>query len=189
MVHIYGHRWPVRWGRPGQRRLVRVYSNCPQVELFLNGKSCGVKRRNAQDFPCSGLRWEVPFAEGKNELRAVAHANGASATDRVHLLYQTAVWSIPAKLELSEKSRSGGTVTVEAYLHDARGILCLDARNRVRFSLAGDGELLDNLGTATGSRVIELYNGCAEIALKRGAEPCVVSVSSPGVEEAFVKVK
>ena len=51
MVRIYGHTWPVRWGKPSEPRTVRVYSNCPSVELFLNGKSLGVKKRNSQDFP------------------------------------------------------------------------------------------------------------------------------------------
>ena len=38
MVHIYGHSWPVRWGERDEAKLVKVYSNCPQVELFVNGQ-------------------------------------------------------------------------------------------------------------------------------------------------------
>jgi beta-galactosidase len=189
MVHIYGHKWPDRWGRQGQHRLVRVYSNCDSVELFLNGKSWGVRRRNTQDFPCAGLRWEVVFAEGHNQLRAVAHANGKEVVDQIKFVYQTEIWGSPAKLVLKEAGRSASTITVEVKLQDAQGILCLDARNRVRFTLAGDGQLLDNLGTSTGSRVIELYNGRAEISLTHGTQPCVVSVSSQGVEEAFVTIR
>ncbi len=48
---------------------------------------------------------------------------------------------------------------VEARLFDANRIQCLDARQRVRFGITGDGRLLDNLGTSTGSREVELYNG------------------------------
>ena len=59
MVHIYGHTWPVRWGAAGEKRMVHVYSNCESVELFLNGQSLGVKKRDSQDFPAAGLRWQV----------------------------------------------------------------------------------------------------------------------------------
>jgi Domain of unknown function (DUF4982) len=34
-------------GRPGQARLVRVYSSCEPAELFLNDQSLGMKTRNA----------------------------------------------------------------------------------------------------------------------------------------------
>jgi beta-galactosidase len=53
MAHIYSHIWPVRWGRPGQLREVKVYSNCERAELFLNGKSLGSKLRDSQDFPAA----------------------------------------------------------------------------------------------------------------------------------------
>ena len=36
---------------------ILVYSNCDEVELFVNGVSQGVKRRNSQDYPAAGLRW------------------------------------------------------------------------------------------------------------------------------------
>jgi beta-galactosidase len=188
MVHIYGHSWPVRWGKPGEPRLVRVYSNCDSAELFLNGKSCGAKTRNSQDFPCAGLRWSIPFAEGANVLRAVAKKGGVTVTDEVHFTYQTKPWEAPAKLLLAQKSRSPQFVTIEARLVDQHGTLCLDARNRVRFTLAGAGRLNDNLGTATGSRVIELYNGRAEISFFPGAQPSIIGVASEGIPEAFLTI-
>ena len=33
MLHIYGHTWPVRWGKPGEEKLVKVFSNCREVEV------------------------------------------------------------------------------------------------------------------------------------------------------------
>ena len=57
MAHIYGHSWPVRWGAEGEARMVKVYSNCPTAELFVNGQSAGMRQRNSQDFPAAGLRW------------------------------------------------------------------------------------------------------------------------------------
>ena len=54
------------------------------------------------------------------------------------------------------KERAAGHLTVAAHLYDGKGVLCLDSRNTVRFSLAGAGRLLDNLGTARGSRELQL---------------------------------
>ncbi|MFC3563685.1 DUF4982 domain-containing protein [Pedobacter jamesrossensis] len=56
MIHIYGHTWPVRWGDNGEEKMVKVYANCTEVEIFLNGKSFGSKKRNSQDYPAAGLR-------------------------------------------------------------------------------------------------------------------------------------
>jgi beta-galactosidase len=165
MVHIYGHSWPVRWGKPGQKRLVRVYSNCERAELILNGVSQGTKVRNSQDFPSAGLRWDVAFAAGQNHLRVIASKGDLSLTDEVSLTYQTETWGKPAELRLREKQRDVSRVTVEAMLFDANGVRCLDAQNLVRFSLAGDGRLVDNLGTTRGSREVQLANGRAEISL------------------------
>jgi beta-galactosidase len=65
---------------------------------------------------------------------------------------------------------------------------CLDARQRVRFGLTGDGQLLDNLGTSTGSREVELYNGRALISLISNGGISHVSVASKGVPTAFVSI-
>ena len=188
MVHIYGHSWPVRWGKSGEPRLVRVYSNCASVELFLNGQPLGIRQRNAQDFPCAGLRWTPAFREGENVLHAVARKGSSTVEDEVRFTYQAAVWGKPARLTLTEETRSSGKVTAQALLLDAKGILCVDARPRVRFSLVGDGTLIDNLGTVTGSRVLELCNGRAEISVAAGQGTSLLCVSSNGVPDAFLKI-
>ena len=183
MVHIYGHTWPVRWGAKDEAKLVKVYSNCASVELFVNGVSAGVKKRNSQDFPAAGLRWLVNLKAGENVIRAV----GKNVSDEIRFVYQTEKWEKPAKLVLEQIKTAGDVVTVEAKLIDARGILCLDARNVVRFGLAGDGRLIDNLGTSTTARKVELYNGRAQISMQRKGRS-VVSVSSDGLPTAFVSI-
>lgn len=187
MIHIYGHTWPVRWGRAGQQRVVKVYSNCERAELFLNGHSLGSRTRNSQDFPAAGLRWNVSFVAGKNHLRAIGFKGAESATDEIDLTYQTEPWSKPAELRLIQTAQSNNTVTVLATLHDSKGALCLDARNAIQFSLAGDGKLIDNLGTARGSRILQMYNGRAEISLSTKGR-CIVGVSSEGVPAVFLNL-
>lgn len=80
MLHLFPHwNWP---GREGQTIPVIAYTNCNSVELFLNGKSLGVKR---VEFPAQGtsggwnsyakprvdattndlhVSWDVPYAPG-----------------------------------------------------------------------------------------------------------------------------
>jgi beta-galactosidase len=187
MVHIYGHSWPVRWGSPGQKRLVRVYSNCQQAELFLNGVSQGTKRRDSQDFPAAGLRWQVTFAAGTNHLRVVAHQGDITVTDEIGLEYQIQSWGKPAELRMRETGRCGGQVTVEVKAFDAHGVLCLDAQEFVRFSLAGHGRLIDNLGTTRASRKVQMANGRAEISLQpQGA--CQVNAAVAGLEPARLEL-
>jgi beta-galactosidase len=189
MVHIYGHTWPVRWGAEGEPRIVKVYSNCTNAELFVNGKSAGQRTRNSQDFPAAGLRWMVPFVPGKNHLRVVATKGAVTVSDEIELEYQTAKWGKPARLTLAEVARDEGSATIEATLRDADGLLCLDARNVVRFSLAGSGRLIDNLGTSTGSRLVQLYNGRARISLKRNGGASTAGVASEGIPPAFATVQ
>jgi beta-galactosidase len=185
MAHIYGHSWPVRWGNAGEKRSVRVYSNCDHAELFLNGKSLGTKQRDSQNFPSAGLRWDVAFASGPNHLRAVATKGDATVTDEIELSYQTQAWGKPAALRIAEKTRKNDTSTVEVKLYDANGVQCLDARNVVRFHLSGAGKLMDDMGTSRGSRELQMYNGRAEILVARksarGKGACSVGVASKGL--------
>ncbi len=188
MAHIYGHSWPVRWGKKGQLRSVQVYSNCDRAQLFLNGVPQGERKRDSQDFPAAGLRWSVAFAPGRNHLRVEAHKGSVTVTDEISLIYQTEPWGKPTSLELFEKERDGDRITVEAKLFDAYGILCLDAREFARFSLAGDGRLIDNLGTTRASREVQLANGRAEISLY-AAGKCTVAAAIEGLPAATFIVK
>ena len=187
MVHIYGHSWPIRWGKAGEKRTVHVYSNCDRAELFHNGVSLGTMRRDSQNFPAAGLRWDVVFTSGKNHLRALAARGDAEVSDEIDLIYQTEPWTKAAELKLSQKELKDSTVTVEAKLFDANGILCLDSSQVVRFSLSGAGSLIDNLGTTRGSREIQLSNGRAQISILRKG-PCTIHATQKGMPVASLKL-
>jgi len=189
MIHIYGHSWPTRWGEADEWKLVKVYSNCETVELFVNGVSQGSRKRNSQDFPAAGLHWMAKFKEGENLLKAAARQNNVMVEDSLVFQYETEKWGPSARIELKETDRDGGRVKVEARLLDGKNIPCLDARDRVWFGLTGDGTLLDNTGTSTGSRSVELYNGRAEIRLLRNDGSSVVGVRCRSLPTAFLTVK
>jgi len=108
-------------------------------------------------------------------------STGKKVVDEVEFEYQTAKWSAPVVLKLASIAQDAKTVTVEATLHDAAGLLCLDAKTLVRFSVAGPGKMMDNLGTTTGSRQLQMYNGRAQITVARGGGANTVAVVAEGV--------
>ena len=68
MLHIFPH-W--NW-KPGQ--VVDVwayYNNADEVELFLNGRSLGIRKKNDTTLH---VMWRVPFEAGT--LKAVSRKNG-----------------------------------------------------------------------------------------------------------------
>ena len=185
MAHIYGHSWPVRWGNAGEEKMVKVYSNCDEAELFVNGKSYGVKKRNSQDFPAAGLRWNVVYQPGENQLKVIARKGKTELTDEITQTYQTEKWGAPAKMVLNKIAQEGDITTIEVKLYDVQNVQCLDARNIVYFGLAGDGKLIEDQGTSSGSRKVELYNGRAIIRVKMNGGESIASVKSNGIPTVF----
>ena len=186
MVHIFSHNWPVRWGDDGEQKMVKVYSNCDEAELFLNGKSYGIKKRNSQDFPAAGLRWNLVFTKGNNQVRVVATKGKEQVADTISFQYQTEKWEKPATMVLEKISEAKGIATIQVTLQDNKHLQCLDAVNWVRFGLTGDGKLVDNQGTSSGSRYVQVYNGRAIIKVKTNSGKSVASVQSDGLQTVFL---
>ena len=113
---------------------VEVYSNCKEVELFLNGVSLGKKEINANATP---RVWRVAFAPGT--LKAVASNDGkVVATDEL----RTA--GAPAAIQLETKNAQIGTswddvAIVRATVVDAEGIPVPQANDLISFSVTGPG--------------------------------------------------
>ena len=180
MLHIYGHSWPVRWGDEGEEKEVLVYSNEPEVELFVNGQSAGKRKRDCRDYPAQGFHWKVVFRPGHNTVVA----RSRRLTDEVAFEYQTGHWGKPAAIQLTLKDDS----LVEAVIVDSQGRRCLDSRDWMVFSIAGDAQLLRNQGTATGSTRIQAANGRAAIRLLQKKGPCAVAAKTVGLPAALLSL-
>lgn len=189
MVHILGHSQPIRWGESGEEKEVLVYSNCPQVELFVNGQSQGVRKRDSQDYPAAGLRWNVKLNSGHNDIRAVATAKDKSVhEDNLSWEHQTEKWGKENRLVVGSEPTADGEVRINVKMVDKNGVQCLDSRKVVRFELAGDGELIKNQGTADGSSKVELSNGRASIKMKKGKGKSVIAVKSDNLDTQILTI-
>lgn len=189
MAHIYGHTWPVRWGDEGEEKMIKVYSNCDEAELFVNGVSQGKKKRNSQDFPAAGLRWIVRLHKGSYDVQVKAWKGKVLVQDSIQFTYETEKWGKPAVIQLRQTALSNGVASIEAKLLDAKGIQCLDAAQLISFDLAGDGALIENQGTSSGSRKVQLYNGRAVIRVKLQNGRSVLSAQVKDVPTAFINLQ
>jgi beta-galactosidase len=209
MLYLFPH-W--NWkGREGQFIPVWCYTNCDSVELFLNGRSIGVK---AYDFPRYGmvdhwpqmgpqpmngipttndlhLAWDVPYEPGT--LRAVGRKDGKVAT-----ALEISTTGDPAAIALSvdrETIRAGrrDVVHVAAKVVDSQGRVHPDADNEVTFKIQGAGRLIGidngNMADMTASfqgRSVRAFHGmCLAIVQSTGkAGEIQVTATSTGLKLA-----
>ena len=188
MIHIYGHTWPVRWGDANEEKEIKVYSNCTEVELFINGQSLGMKKRNSQDFPAAGLRWKTTLKQGNNTLKAIGKKGKQTMSDDIFFDYQTEKWGKEAQIKLSIIENTPEYVWIEAGLFDEKGILCLDSNKFIFFDYTGDGKLVVNQGTSTSSKKVQAYNGKARIKLNKNGGKTFVSAKTDGIKSVFIPV-
>ena len=134
VLHLMPH-W--NWnGRESEPIDVRCFSNCDQVELFLNGQSLGRKSMPRN----SHLRWSVNYTPGA--LAARGFKGGK-------LIAETAVETTgaPAALKLvpdRAQLRAGGedVSVIAVAVVDAQGRTVPAASNFVSFELSGPGKIL-----------------------------------------------
>jgi beta-galactosidase len=162
MVHVLPH-W--NWqGREGQAIPVMAYTNAEEVELFLNGKSLGRKKRFSEpvELPVGPnvsadrkflskyrLEWQVPYEPG--DLKAVAYQNGKQvAVDERRTAGAPARMTLTADhTTLIDDGDDLSFITVK--VEDRDGNLCPSADNLVHFNVTGAGTIaaVDNGNAAT----------------------------------------
>jgi beta-galactosidase len=191
MAHVLPHwNWPERIG---QVTPVHVYSSGDEVELFLNGKSLGRRKREALQYR---FRWDdVKYEPG--EVRAVAYKAGKKwAEDVVRTTGPAARLSLqPDRSALSADGHDLSFIAVT--VADGAGVQVPRTNNLVRFEIEGPGEVVavDN-GDPTNhssfqAREVKAFNGlCLLIVrLRRGATAALaVTARADGLESAQVVI-
>jgi beta-galactosidase len=114
---------------------IQVFSNCDEVELFLNGKSAGIKPR--PDDNASPRTWSVTFQKGT--LKAVARNKGKIVAEQ-----ELKTAGKPAKIILSTDKSSienkwDDVAYITAIVTDEEGIPCLNSDVKIKFTVEGSG--------------------------------------------------
>jgi beta-galactosidase len=134
VLHLMPHwNWP---GKEGQDIDVHVFSNCEEVELFLNGQSLG-KKTMAKN---SHLQWTVKYAPGT--LSAKGYTGGKLiAEEKVETTGAPAIVQLtPDRVTINADGKDVSVFTVS--VTDAEGRIVPMANNLVHFELSGPGKIL-----------------------------------------------
>ena len=182
---------PVDFGTYDDAR-VEVYSNCDEVELFLNGKSLGAKVKPADDSPRS---WEVTFEKGT--LKAVAKNKGKEVVSD-----ELKTAGNPARIILtadkSKITKNWDDVSyVTAKVVDANGITCPNADKLISFGISESGMIsaVDNGDTnsheAYQASERHIFHGqcIAIIKAKTTSGKITVTASSPELISGSVTIE
>jgi beta-galactosidase len=181
MVHIVGHwTWP---GDEGRTKAVKVYSNLEEVELYVNGKSLGVRRDEADPGLVHPPRiWEVRYEPG--ELTAVARGQGREVHDTQRTAGPADHLALESDTQKLESGNPQSLAYITARVVDQQGTVVPSAHPEITFTLYGPGELLPQtwLGHGTGT-TWNAVAGMTRIALRATNRTghAVVSAYSPGL--------
>jgi len=177
VLHIFPH-W--NW-EPG--KLVDVwayYNNADEVELFLNGKSLGKKRKQGDSLH---VMWRVPFEAGT--LKAVSRNKG-----KLVLSKEIKTAGRPAKIELTADRKSiqanGEDLSfITVKVLDAENNLIPYADNLIHFDIKGEGTIA---GVDNGNPVsMESFKASERNAFNGMCLVIIRSTGTPGNIELTAK--
>jgi beta-galactosidase len=189
VLHIFPH-W--NW-TPG--KIVDVwayYNNADEVELFLNDRSLGIRKKQNDDLH---VQWRVPFEAGT--LKAVSWKSGKTVLTKT---IETA--GEPARIELvadRDILHAGGQdlsfITVR--ILDKNGVPVPEASSLIYFSYSGEGSIagLESGYPASGepfkATFRKVYNGMALVIIRPGSKKggFRLTATSDGLAPATIALK
>jgi len=131
VLHIYPH-W--NWKQGDTVDVVGYYNNADEVELYLNGKSLGIKSKSGDELH---VLWQVPYEPGT--LKAISRKNGKVVlTSEVRTAGKAA--KIILKADRTLIHADGNDLSfITATIVDKDGVTVPDADNLVHFKISGAG--------------------------------------------------
>lgn len=177
MVHILPHwTWP---GLEGRCIPVIAYSNCDQVELFLEGVSLGVQ---ARDDEAMQLRWDVPYQPGT--LKAVGYRDGLEVATCVHESAAAPAAIRVACDESAIRADCTGVAHLTITIVDAQGRFVPHANQEVTVEVEGpatligleNGDPIDSTNYALNHR--KAFNGMLLALVQAGGEAGTLTLTA-----------
>jgi beta-galactosidase len=188
VLHIFPH-W--NWEAGKTVDVWAYYNNADEVELYLNGKSVGIKKKTGDDLH---VMWRLKYEPGT--LKAVSRKNG-----KVVLTREIKTAGAPAKIELTAdrkaiKADGSDLSFITAKVLDKDGNVVPNADNRISFTVNGEAFIA---GTDNGNPIShdslkahdpKAFHGLAlaviQAKLKAGA--VTVKAVSPGLQSSAIQL-
>jgi beta-galactosidase len=190
VLHLFPHwNWP---GKEGQDVNVWCYSNCKQVELFLNGQSLGKEKMPQY----SHLEWNVKYEPGTLSAKGYDDQGKVIAETKVETTGEPA--AIVLEPDWTNITADGADISlVTVKIVDAQGRTVPVATNEVAFSVTGAGHLL---GVGNGDPTCHepdkgnqrsAFNGLCLAIIQSSRTPGAVAIQadSPGLKSASTVIE
>lgn len=181
------------WARfdGGRTNLVRCFSNCKTVELFLDGESLGKKAMPMNQY----LDWIVPAASGVLSAKGY-RGNRVVAETKIERAGEPAAVELrPDRANITSDGRDLSIVDVA--IVDAKGRVVPDADNLLWFELKGFGKIIGvgngdpSCHEADKATERNAFNGYAQVIVQAGQIEGTLELTarSPTLKPATVKIR
>ena len=189
VLHILPHwNWP---GLEGKIIDVWCFSNCDEVELFLNGASLGRKAMPAN----SHLEWPVAYAPGVLAARGFRNDQEAAYTER-------RTTGAPARLTLHPDRKTicadgEDVVVINVAIEDENGLVVPQAADLVHFSVEGSAKILGvgngNPSSHEADKAAQraAFGGLCQVIVQAGVQPgdLFLLAEAQGLQHARALIK
>jgi beta-galactosidase len=182
------------WNRTAGTTLsLYTYTNADEVELFVNGKSLGIKKNEVNDPKVRDkIKWDgISYEPGY--IEAVARTDGKIvARHKIETTGKAVALKVIPDVE-TWKADGLDLQHINVFAVDSKGRQVPDADNELTFSVDGEarivgvinGDITSNEMTVGNTR--QLFNGTATVILRAGQHPSKITLTTSA--EGFKTVK